>query len=68
MSTDSCTSDIHIFNEVSRNWEVLGQIPLACRGSTAVSVADNKIFVAGGYDGTTYVDNSWIGLCVPCAF
>jgi len=68
MPTDSCTSDIHFFNEVSRNWEVLGQIPLACRGSAAVSVADNKIFVVGGYDGTTYVDSSWIGLCVPCAF
>ena len=61
-----CTSDIHMFNKVCHNWEVIGQIPSARAGSAAVSVADDKIVVVGGYDDKIQFTNTvWIGSCEP---
>jgi len=61
-----CSSDIHKFNEVSRIWEVIGQIPSARRAPAAVSVADNKIAVVGGWDDEGHYTNTvWIGSCEP---
>jgi len=61
---DTFTSDIHMFNELSRRWEVMGQFPLALSGVAAVSVGNKKVFAVGGYDGQRYTDRAWIGLCV----
>jgi len=61
-----CTSDIHMFNQVSHSWEVIGQIPSARRGPTAVCVADHKIVVVGGCDDSVQCTNTvWIGSCEP---
>ena len=60
------TSDIYKFNKVSHSWEVIGEIPSARSGSAAVSVADNKIVVVGGYDDKRHFTNTvWIGSCEP---
>ena len=60
------TSDIHKFDKVSHNWEVIGQIPSARRSLPAVSVADNKIVVIGGFDDMIHYTNTvWIGSCEP---
>jgi len=61
-----CTSDIHMFNQVSHSWEVIGQIPLARGGPTAVCVADHKIVVIGGSDDSVQCTNTvWIGSYKP---
>jgi len=44
------TSDIHAFNKANQSWEVVGQIPSERSGSAAVSIADNRCFVVGGWD------------------
>jgi len=64
LTGNTFTSDIYMFNEISNSWEVIGQFPLALSGVAAVSVADNKIFAVGGYDGQQYTGRAWIGLCV----
>ena len=62
-----CTSDIHMFNKISHSWEVIGQIPSAREAPAAVSVADNKIVVIGGYDGqcANTANTVWIGSIEP---
>jgi len=60
------TSDIHKFNKISHSWEVIGKIPSAREASAAVSVADNKIVVVGGWDDKGHCTNTvWIGSCEP---
>ena len=60
------TSNIHKFNKVSHSWEAIGQIPSARRAPTAVSIADDKIVVVGGFDDKGHFANTlWIGLCEP---
>ena len=60
------TKDIHKFNKISHSWEDIGQIPSARRGPAAVSVADNKIVVVGGYDDKYLPTNTvWLGLLEP---
>ena len=55
------TSNIHMFNEVNHSWEIIGEIPLQRYVLAAVSVADNKIVVVGGYDGKQYTNTVWVG-------
>ena len=58
------TSDIYKFNKISHSWEVIGKIPSARNRLAAVSVADNKIVVAGGWDDKGQFTNTvWIGSC-----
>jgi len=65
-SDDACTSDINKFNKISHSWEVIGQIPSARVAAAAVSVADNKIVVVGGFDDKVHYTNTvWIGSCEP---
>jgi len=60
------TSDTHKFNKISHSWEVIGQIPSARQALAAVSVADNKIAVVGGFDDKGHFTNTvWIGSCEP---
>ena len=62
----TCTSDVHKLNKVSHNWEVIGHIPSARESSTAVSTADNRVIVIGGYDDKGKCTNTvWIGSCEP---
>jgi len=58
--------NIHIFNKVSRSWDITGQIPSARQALAAVSIADNKIILIGGKDDKDQHTNTvWIGLCEP---
>ena len=57
-----CTSNVHKLNKVSHTWETIGQIPLARCSSAAVSTADNKVIVIGGYgsDKAECTNTVWI--------
>ena len=60
------TSDIHKLNKVSHSWEAIGHIPSPSRSSAAVSTADNRVIVIGGWIDKSHVTNTvWIGSCEP---
>ena len=58
-----CISDVHKLNKDSRTWEAIGHIPLARCSSAAVSTADNRVIVIGGYGGdmAECTNTVWIG-------
>ena len=56
------TSNIHMLNKVSHNWEAIGHIPSARSRSAAVSTADNRVIVIGGVnDKGKDTSTVWIG-------
>ena len=60
------TSDVYKLNKVSHSWEAIGHIPSARRSSPAVSTADNRVIVIGGWnDKAEYTNTVWIGSCDP---
>ena len=60
------TSDVHKLNKASHNWEAIGHIPAARYLSAAVSTADNRVIVIGGYNNKGERTNTvWIGSCEP---
>ena len=62
----TCTSDVHKLNKVNNTWEAIGPIPLARESSAAVSTADNRVIVIGGYNDKGEKTNTvWIGSCEP---
>ena len=55
-------SDVHVFNEATHCWEIVGHLPLVRAGSAAASIADDKVFVFGGVNDEGHVTNTvWIG-------
>ena len=61
-----CTSDIHKLNKVSHGWEAIGHIPSARSRSAAISTADNRVIVIGGWNDKKESTNTvWIGSCEP---
>ena len=63
---ETFTSDIHKLNKVSHSWEAIGHIPSARYRATAVSTADNRVIVIGGWNDKYQVTNKvWIGSCEP---
>ena len=61
---DRCTS-IYKLNKVTHSWEPIGQIPAARSESAAVSTADNRVIVIGGYDYKSKTNTVWIGSFEP---
>ena len=62
----TCTSDIYKLNKVNHSWEVIGHIPSARSSLAAVSTADNRVIVIGGYDDKEWSTSTvWIGSCHP---
>ena len=60
------TSEVHKLNKVSHTWEAIGCIPSARYSSAAVSTADNRVIVIGGYNDKLKDTNTvWIGSCEP---
>ena len=60
------TSKVYKLNKVTYNWEAIGHIPSARESSAAVSTADNRVIVIGGYDDEVeYTNTVWIGSCEP---
>ena len=60
------TSDVYKLNKVSHSWEAIGHIPSTRDASAAVSTADNRVIVIGGYnDKGEYTNTVWIGSCDP---
>ena len=60
------TSDIYKLNKASHSWEAIGHIPLARRSLAAVSTADKKVIVIGGWNYKFEITNTvWIGSCEP---
>ena len=60
------TSDVYKLNKVSHSWEAIGNIPSARSSSAAVSTADNRIIVIGGFnDKYEFTNTVWIGSCDP---
>ena len=60
------TSDIHRLNKVSNSWKAIGHIPSAKYSTAAVSIADNRVIVIGGWnDENEYTNTVWIGSCEP---
>ena len=60
------TSDVYKLNKVNHSWEAIGHIPSARRSSAAVSTADNRVIVIGGWnDKRKYTNTVWIGSCDP---
>ena len=60
------TSDVYKLNKVSHSWEAIGHIPSARDAPAAVSTADNRVIVIGGYNDKEVVTNTvWIGSCDP---
>jgi len=58
------TGAIHMFNEVSCSWTVIGQMPAPKCAISAVTVADNDIVVVGGYHGQQqYTNTVWVCKC-----
>ena len=59
------TSDVYKLNKVSHSWEAIGHIPSARRSSAAVSTADNRVIVIGGWnDKGEFTNTVWIGSVV----
>jgi len=59
-------SDVYKLNKVSHSWEAIGHIPLPRSAPAAVSTADNRIIVMGGWnDNREYTNTVWIGSCEP---
>ena len=62
------TSDVYKLNKVSHSWEAIGHIPSAS-SSAAVSTADNRVIVIGGWnDIEEYTNTVWIGSCDPQSY
>ena len=60
------TSDVYKLNKVSHSWEAIGNIPSARNLPAAVSTADNRIIVIGGFNDKGEITNTvWIGSCDP---
>ena len=60
------TSDVYKLSNFNYSWEAIGHIPSARDGSAAVSTADNRIVVIGGWNDIKGVtDTVWIGSCEP---
>ena len=60
------TSDVYKLNKVSHSWEAIGHIPSARSRSPAVSTADNRVIVIGGWnDKREHTNTVWIGSCDP---
>jgi len=60
------TSDVYKLNKASHSWEAIGHIPSARYKSAAVSTADNRIIIIGGYNDKSVKTNVvWIGSCEP---
>jgi len=58
------TSDVYKLDKVNHRWEVIGHIPSIRSSSAAVSTADNRIIVIGGWNDKGYETNTvWIGSC-----
>jgi len=63
---DQITSEVYKLNKVSHSWEAIGHIPSARKVSAAVSTADNRIIVIGGWNDKSERTNTvWIGSCEP---
>ena len=59
------TSDVYKLNKVSHSWKAIGNIPSARSRSAAVSTADNRVIVIGGYNDKGEITNTvWIGTVV----
>ena len=62
----SYTSAIHKLNKVSHRWRAIGYFPSARYHSAAVSTADNRVIVIGGWNDKGVATNTvWIGSCEP---
>ena len=60
------TSDVYKLNKVSHSWEAIGHTPSARSSSAAVSTADNRVIVIGGWNDKGKVTNTvLIGSCNP---
>ena len=60
------TSDIYKLNKITDSWEAIGHIPSARYATAAVSIADNRVIVIGGWnDKGKYTNTVWIGSCEP---
>ena len=60
------TSDVYKLDKVSHSWEAIGHIPSARSSSAAVSTADNRVIVIGGWNDKGKSTNTiWIGSCDP---
>ena len=60
------TSDVHELNKISHSWEAIGHVPSVIESSAAVSTADNRVIVIGGYNDKREKTNTvWIGSCEP---
>ena len=60
------TSDVYKLYKVSHSWEAIGHIPSARNASAAVSTADNRVIVIGGWnDKGEFTNIVWIGSCDP---
>ena len=64
-NSDTHTPGIYKLNKTSHSWEAVGHIPSARISSAAVSTADNKIIVMGGWDNGKIANTVWIGSCEP---
>ena len=59
-------TDVYKLNKVSHTWEAMGHIPSARKATVAVSTADNRVIVIGGYnDKGDHTNTVWIGSCEP---
>ena len=64
--TSNISTDIYKLNKVSNSWEAIGHIPSARSSSAAVTIADNRIIVIGGYDDKEWSTSTvWIGSYHP---
>ena len=60
------TSDVHKLDKVNHIWEAIGYIPSPRARLAAVSTADNRVIVIGGYNDKGEITNTvWIGSCEP---
>ena len=58
-------ADVYKLNKLSHSWEAIGYIPSARNSSAAVSTADNRVIVVGGYTKGWHSKTVWIGSFDP---
>ncbi len=56
----SFVREIERYDPVTAQWRVVGELPQPRAEATATLLPDGRVWLAGGWTGTTYFSDSWL--------